>query len=162
MDQWNEKRQTGRNNIQVCWMAVVGNPSLLKAAFFPDHDRTSLTIFKLLFVSTKTDDFVLNTRREKETSLFPPRQFFQHSLMNGSGTSGGLEERKRTVDWPKKGGNKAATTTESKTEWRDSDWCLSALADSLIKPINLYAEEMSNANRPNQAGQNGFVRKLWK
>lgn len=58
--------------------------------------------------------------------------------------------------------NKAATTTGSKTEWRDIDWCVSTLPDSLIKPINLYAEKVSNVNRPNQAGQNGFVRKLWK
>lgn len=57
---------------------------------------------------------------------------------------------------------KATTTTENKTEWRDIDWCLSAPPDSLIKPINLHAEEMSDANRPNQAGQNGFVGKLWK
>lgn len=57
---------------------------------------------------------------------------------------------------------KATTWTESKTELHDIDGCLSTLSDSLIKPINLYAEEVSNVNRPNQVGQNGFVRNLWK
>lgn len=69
-------------------------------------------------------------------------------MMNVSRTSGGLEERKRTMEWPKEGKN--TSTTESKTEQGDIDWCVSLLLDSLIKPINLYAEEMSNANRPNR------------
>ena len=44
----------------------------------------------------------------------------RRSLMNVSRTSGGLEERKKTTEWPK-GEKKATTTTERKTEWRDID-----------------------------------------
>ncbi len=44
----------------------------------------------------------------------------------------------------------------------DNDWCLSALPDSLIKPINLYAEELSDANGSNLPKQNSIVCVLWR
>lgn len=39
---------------------------------------------------------------------------------------------------------------------------MSALLDSLIKPINLYAEELSNANGSNLPKQSGIVCALWR
>lgn len=48
----------------------------------------------------------------------------------------------------------ALITRSNKSEIRkkktDTDWCPSLSPDSLIKLINLYAEEMSNANGTNQ------------
>lgn len=44
----------------------------------------------------------------------------------------------------------------------DNDWCLSALPDSLIKPINLYAEELSDANGSNLPKQSSIVCVLWR
>lgn len=39
---------------------------------------------------------------------------------------------------------------------------MSAPPDSLIKPINQYAEEVSNANGSNQAERSGIVCVLWR
>lgn len=50
----------------------------------------------------------------------------------------------------------------NKRQGLDNDWCLSVLPDSLIKPINLYAEEVSNANGSNLAKQSGIVSALWR
>lgn len=100
---------------------------------FPDHDHTFLWFYK----PPLTVASIINGRCVPSPGVSVA---LWHSLMNVSRTSTRLEESRETREWPKK--KEKSGYHHWKQQWCDIDWCLGSLRDLLIKPINLYAEEV--------------------